>query len=271
LVNFHNPIQDYEDYFYKINLVLILYDYMTLTPVFCELKDNHIVVYQSDGETRHDHGIYNIITGDICRICGDPLMLKMQDEFHCLESYLHNSLKDADGVFQLGYYHKKYSTAKLMENDMLSKDILGLKSNPNYAIPLAKSMFLLMKNYFPILLDVDVIVPVPNHIDDFHSNAKAIALSNELANEYMQAEKSVEVIHALSKIKNTSTHNLSRPEREETVKDMFQFNTEESVREKNIALVDDVLTAGNIKGKCASILKENGAKKVWCFIAGRTI
>jgi len=244
---------------------------MSITPVFCELQNDHIVVYQSDGKIRHDHGIYNIITGKICSICGDPRMLKIQGEFHCLESYLHNSLKDTDGIFQLGYYHKKYSTAKLMENDMLSKDILGLKNDPNYAIPLAKSMFLLMKNYFPILLDVDVIVPVPNHVDDSNSHAKAVALSNELANEYIRAGKQVNVVHALSKIKNISTHNLSRSEREETVKNMFQFNTKESVRGKNVALVDDVLTAGNIKGKCASILKENGAKKVWCFIAGRTI
>jgi len=244
---------------------------VSLTPVFCELKDDHIVVYQSDGQTRSDHGIYNIITGKICDICGDPRMIKAQGEFHCLESYLHNSLKDTDGVFQLGYYHKKYSTARLMENDVLSKDILGLKSDSDYAIPLSKSMFLLMKTHFPILLDVDVIVPVPNHVDDSNSHAKAVALANGLADEYVRSGKQVTVVHALSKTKNESTHNLSRPEREETVKNMFQFNTKESIQGKNIVLVDDVLTAGNIKGKCASILKENGAKKVWCFIAGRTI
>ena len=244
---------------------------MSLTPVFCELQKDHIIVYQYDGTIRDDHGIYNIITGNICSKCGAPRMIKTKGEFHCLESYLHNSLRDTDGVFQLGYYIKKYSTATRMKNDMLSKDILCLKNDPNYAIPLAKSMFLLMKNHFPILLDADIIVPVPNHSDDPNANTKAIALSNELTNEYSRSGKQVSVINALSKTKNVSTHNLSRSEREESVKNMFQFNANESIRGKSIVLVDDVLTAGNIKGKCASILKENGAKKVWCFIAGRTI
>ena len=244
---------------------------MTITPVFCELQKNHIVVYQSDGKTRSDHGIYNIITGKICPICGDPRMIKIQGEYKCLESYLHDSLKDTDGVYQLGYYHKKYSTAKTLENDILSQDILRLKNNPNYAIPIAKSMFLLMKTNFPILLDIDIIVPVPNHSDDEFSHSKAVALSNELTKEYDRAGKHVDVVHALLKVQNSKTHRLSRLEREEVVKNMFKFNNEESVQGKSIALVDDVLTAGNIKGKCATLLKEHGAKKVWCFIAGRTI
>ncbi len=116
-----------------------------------------------------------------------------------------------------------------------------------------------------------VAIPVPNHVDDPYSNSKAIALSKELANEYEQDGKHVGVIPALLKTNDSKTHSLSRPEREEIVKNMFQFNAKESVRGKSIVLVDDVLTAGNIKGKCASILKENGAKKVWCFVAGRTI
>ncbi len=131
---------------------------MTLTPVFCELKEKYIVVYQSDGTERDDHGIYNIITGKTCDVCGDPRMIKTQGKYHCLESYLHDSLKDTDGVYQLGHYHKKYTTVKTMENDMLSKDILRLKNDPNYAIPIAKAMFLLMKINFPILLEVDMIV-----------------------------------------------------------------------------------------------------------------
>ncbi len=244
---------------------------MGLTPVFCELNENHIVVYQHDGKTHSDHGIYNIINGKICSKCGDPRMIKIQGEYKCLESYLHDSLKDVDGVFQLGYYYKKYSTAKIMENDMLSKDILGLKNNPDYAIPIAKAMFLLMKNHFPDLLNIDTLVPVPNHFDDQYSHSKAVALANELSNEYEGSNKHVEVTPALLKIQNSKTHRLSRPEREEIVKNMFKFNTETSVVGKSISLVDDVLTAGNIKGKCASILKENGAKKVLCFIAGRTI
>lgn len=244
---------------------------MGITPVFCELKNDHVIVYQYDGVTRKDHCIYNIITGDICKICGNPQMIKTQGKPVCLESYLHNSLKDTDGVFQLGYYHKKFSNAKLMENDMLSNDIIRLKNDHNYAIPLAKSMFLLMQNHFSPLLDVDVIVPVPNHVNDSNSDAKAVALSKELSNEYSQLGKTVPVINALSKTKNNSTHNLSRTEREESVKNMFEFNAGESIQGKSIALVDDVLTAGNIKGKCASILKANGAKYVWCFIAGRTI
>ena len=55
------------------------------------------------------------------------------------------------------------------------------------------------------------------------------------------------------------------------VKNMFKFNFDCQVEKKKILLVDDILTAGHIKGKCASILKENGADKVWIYVAGRTI
>ena len=245
---------------------------MSLIPVYCELKDDHIVVYQSDGKTRTDHGIYNIITEKTCDKCGDPRMLKVKGEFHCLESYLHSSLKDTDGIFQLGYYHKKYSSAKQMMNeDVLSKDIIKLKNNYNYAIPIAKAMFLLMKSHFPILLEADALVPVPNHPDDPFRHTKAIAVTTELATEYSQHGKPIPVISALNKILNQSTHGLSRSDREEIVENMFEFNKNESVENKNIVLVDDVLTAGNIKGRCATILKEHGAKRVWCFVIGRTI
>lgn len=239
--------------------------------VFCELKEDHVLVYRSDGTTRVDHGIYNIVTGKTCSMCGSPMLLEIQGELNCFEDYLHNSLKDVDGVYQLGHYYKKNSEFESIKNDKLSKDILNLKSKPSYAIPIAKAMFLSMKTHFPSLLNVDVIVPVPNHVNDPHADSKAVALAKQLANEYKHAGRPVDVVCALVKTKNSQTHNLSRSDRAEAVKDMFAFNNNISIRGKNTVLVDDVLTAGNIKGQCVSILKKNGADKVWCFVAGRTI
>ena len=244
---------------------------MTLLPFECIWEKNHIAVYQTNGTERFRHGIYGVITKQVCEKCGNPYMLRIKGKLECMESYLHTQIGDVDQIFQLGHYYKKNTIFKKEEEDVLSQDILELKRDPDYAGPIANAMFLIIKKNISMLLNADVIVPVPNHEDDYHADAKAVALASELQNEFHKDGKDIELMHALRKKVNISTTGLGREGREEMTKDMFTFDTQYSVSKKNVLLVDDILTAGNIKGRCASILKENGAKKVWVYVAGRTI
>ena len=244
---------------------------MTLLPFECEWEKNHVVVYQTDGKEKFSRGIYNVIPKQICEKCGNPYRLENKGKLECHELYLHSQILDVDRIFQLGRYYQKYSLVEKDENDVLSRDILALKHDPDYAVPLAKAMFLTIKENFPILLSADAIVPVPNHENDSDYNAKAEALALELGNEFHKNNKEIEVIHALRKIVDTSITSLGKVGREIAVKNMFEINPKYSVSKKKLLLVDDILTVGHIKGKCATILKNNGAEKIWVYVAGRTL
>lgn len=243
---------------------------MVLVPFVCEWKTDRVEVYQKSNNKTIHHGHFNVISKSLCKHCGNPDMLKTSKGYICFEDhYLHQSLKDVDGVFQLGYYYKKTSSYLRESEDILNDCIWQLKWDEDWAIPLAQSMFMAIQKNFPMLLDVELIIPVPNHPLDPNSGAKAVALANQLGNEFKKLKKSAQVVYALRKVKNISTRHLNQIEREENVIDMFKFNPSCQIENKTILLVDDVLTAGNTKGKCATILKENGAKKVWIMVAGR--
>ena len=243
---------------------------MTLVPFVCVWKKDMVEVYQRDDTHNVFHGFFNVVSKDICEKCGNPCRLIIEGDYHCLESYLHDQLKEVDGVFQLGHYYRKSSMSARKEKDILNECIWALKKDPDWAIPIAQSMFMAIKENFPMLLDVDAIVPVPNHPLDIHPDAKAVALSHRLQEQFKIHGKNVELIHALRKVKNISVRSLPRIGIENVVDGMFEFNNR-SVANKNILLVDDVLTTGNIKGRCAKILKSNGAKKIWVIVAGRTV
>lgn len=246
------------------------YDIMALVPFVCEWKTNRVEVYQKGNGREVYHGHFNVITKPLCEHCGNPDMVKTSNGYVCFEDhYLHISFKDVDGAFQLGYYYKKTSYDLRESGDILNSCIWRLKRDVDWATPLAQSMFMAIQKNFPMLLDVELIVPVPNHILDPNSDAKAVALANQLGNEFTKFLKPAQVVCALRKVKNISTQGLNQVEREEAVIDMFEFNPSHQIENKTILLVDDVLTAGNTKGKCATILKENGAKKVWIMVAGR--
>lgn len=243
---------------------------MVLVPFVCEWKTDRIEVYQKGIDMETHFGHFNVITKPLCAKCGNPDMVKTSNGTFCLEdSYLHKSLKDVDGVFQLGHYYKKSSYDLREPKDILNYCIWELKKDEDWAIPLAQSMFMVIEKTFPMLLDVELIVPVPNHKLDPNFGAKAVALAIQLENEFKKFGKPAQVVYALRKVKNISTQILNRLQREENVENMFEFSPSCQIENKTILLVDDVLVAGNTKGKCATILKERGAKKVWIMIAGR--
>ena len=43
------------------------------------------------------------------------------------------------------------------------------------------------------------------------------------------------------------------------------------IKDKNVLLLDDVITSGNTLFACSGLLLENGAKQITCIILGKTI
>lgn len=236
----------------------------------CVWRGTHIDVLYHNGTSSQQVGIYNILTGQICVKCGNPYIIQLDgNHIFCNESYLHERLIYADGLYQVGHYFDREWFSERIKNDLMNQHIWNLKRDSEYAIPLGKAMFLMVKNHFPILSNADTIVPMPNYMEDPKLNLKAEGLAKEFLHSYEAGGYKAELIEPLKKVKNISTRRLSRNDREEAVKTMYEFNNDISVRGKKIILIDDVLAAGNNKGECVKILREHGASKIWVFVAGR--
>jgi len=249
--------------------VLSIEHQLLTSEYFCSWKDKVIDVTLSVAGIMKSIGFYNVADANTCKKCGNPKLFSFFNE-KCLEEYLHSRLAYADGVFQVGYYYNKNSYPRKDPNDLLNKHIWGLKTRGEFANPLAQAMLLVMERNFQYLFEADAIVPVPNHKEDPNQNLKAVALALELEKILKNKGNKINLKSPILKLKNSKVQQLDRPSREKAVEGMFGFDNSLSIEGDKVILVDDVLTAANVKGECAKILKEQGAAKVWIMTAGRT-
>lgn len=118
-----------------------------------------------------------------------------------------------------------------------------------------------------ILATADTIVPVPLYwwkrlrrgYDQTSLLARIISQETGLSEQRM-----------LRRIKNTQTQTrLDEDQRQRNVRNAFVLR-DNSVENKKVVLVDDVLTTGATLNECARVLKENGAREVYSCVAAIT-
>ena len=112
-----------------------------------------------------------------------------------------------------------------------------------------------LKNY-------DIIIPVPIHKK--REKERGYNQSLLIANKWKEKEEKITVeAKVLKKVKHTKPQSmLSREERRENAKQVYEIQNVEKIKEKNIILLDDIYTTGSTAKECARILKENGAKNI---------
>lgn len=120
----------------------------------------------------------------------------------------------------------------------------------------------------PEYLHPDLVVPVPLHPGKLRQRGfnQAVLLAEAL---YLENRELVN--HAvLERVRKTAPQTgLSGKERRRNLKNAFQINKPEQVKNRTIVLVDDVFTTGTTVNECARILKKAGAKKVLVFTLAR--
>ncbi len=116
-----------------------------------------------------------------------------------------------------------------------------------------------------IISEIDVIVPVPLH---WRKKLRRGFNQSELFAKRISKKLQVPIsVDNLSYCKNTlSQTRLSRTERAENVFGAFEVRKPELFSQKQILLIDDVLTTGTTASECARTLEKAGAEKVF-FIA----
>lgn len=112
-----------------------------------------------------------------------------------------------------------------------------------------------LKNY-------DIIIPVPIHKK--RQKERGYNQSLLIARKWEKEETRISVeANVLLKVKHTKPQStLSREERIENAKQVYEIQNAEKIKEKDIILLDDIYTTGSTVRECAKILKENGARSI---------
>ncbi len=108
---------------------------------------------------------------------------------------------------------------------------------------------------------LDLVIPVPLHKDRLKQRGynQALLLAREVSKKTgIRVED-----HNLRRIRSTLPQvGLGRKERTRNVKGAFRLWKPDTIKEKNLLLLDDVFTTGNTLNECALELKKKGAAKV---------
>lgn len=127
-------------------------------------------------------------------------------------------------------------------------------------------MFLHARDMLP--LEPDVIVPVPLHFTrrmrrGFNQAELIARRLCGLTGWPLEAE-------ALARVKMTPKQSfVTRAERERNVREAFEVMDEGRLRDRTVALVDDVFTSGSSANECARMIRGAGARRVIVYTFAR--
>ena len=172
-------------------------------------------------------------------------------------------------TWQVGHYIP--AERPWAKDNELTQIILRNK-HADFSTFLAVCMYIKAKEKNFPLLDADVIVPVPNF--DTSENVKAPSIAKKLA-RIMNNESFGETAkyqNVLNKKINKQTHSMSWEEKKTFYAEnqVYEFNSNCDIHEKNVILIDDVVTAGFSAKQCLNELKKNGASKVSFYATATT-
>ncbi|PJA26990.1 MAG: hypothetical protein CO189_08315 [candidate division Zixibacteria bacterium CG_4_9_14_3_um_filter_46_8] len=120
----------------------------------------------------------------------------------------------------------------------------------------------------PFIKDIDVIIPVPLHPRKHHYRGYNQA---ELFAKHLSHLFDIPMnCTALKRKKNTKSQTyLNAIERYANIKGVFQISNNESIKNKRILLVDDIVTTGATLYECSKTLRRAGASQVISLTIGR--
>jgi ComF family protein len=139
--------------------------------------------------------------------------------------------------------------------------------------------FLLIKNFFKNFGDtkIDIITSVPMvKIKKFFRGYNQAELVAKRFSELVLLQSQNKNIKFFPQIIirkkfTVSQFKLSREERLENVKDVFEVRDKEVIKDKTILIIDDVCTTGETLNQCAKVLIKSKARKVFGYVVARDV
>lgn len=120
------------------------------------------------------------------------------------------------------------------------------------------------------------IVPVPLHASKlqqrgFNQSELIAGESLRYLRENLGAGFSLEVAAMKRRRETPSQVGMTRDERRENLRGAFAITVPALVRNKQVLLVDDVLTTGATVAECTRVLRRAGAQRVWVATVARAV
>jgi ComF family protein len=196
-----------------------------------------------------------VISGLACKKCGLPLK---DGGMHCYKCLKNPSGFKADAARCLylyeGYARKLILKFKYSDRMFLAKDfgrVLSVK--------------LRECDFYP---EIDLITSVPLNL--LRRIKRGYNQSALLAGEISKRTGLPSQNKILLRKKMTKPQfKLSKEEREENIENSFYVKDAVFVKNKNVLLIDDIITTGATISACAEVLKKSGAKKVYALALAR--
>lgn len=143
------------------------------------------------------------------------------------------------------------------------------KGNKYLAKPFAKIMLSSYNQLKDLAGEFDMIIPIPLHKEKLKKRGFNQA---ELLAKELSLLTEIPMFKALAKrVKNTATQTeLSSKERRQNLENAFELTDKSKVKNKNILIVDDILTTGATTESLAKLLKGAKAKNVCVLTFART-
>jgi competence protein ComFC len=194
-------------------------------------------------------------TDEKCVLCGEDI-----DEDNLICNKCERSIKFCDGIFtveqgniKFNYYSVSYYSGAMME--LILK--LKYKSNFRAGEVIAEYMINIIKTK-NIQFDFISYIPMTKVAMKKRGYNQSEYLAKIIGNEMK-----VPVIHCLDKIKQTKDQiGLNGIERWNNVFDSFRIINKDTIKNKKILMVDDVITTGATTFSCAYELIKCDAKEI---------
>lgn len=193
----------------------------------------------------------------ICLFCKDVKEKKIS--YLCKDCF--SLLNFKSEFFDIEYYNGVYS---VLEYDRFLKPHLHSYKyeNSSYYYKLFGEILAYEIESKDLFKSIDYLIPVP-----LHRSRKAFRGFNqsELLGEYLEKKLGIKILRNLL-IKNKKTkdqHNLNENDRKKNLRDVFHIKDGSLIRDRNILVIDDILTTGTTLKNCGEILKKQGPKEIY--------
>ena len=144
----------------------------------------------------------------------------------------------------------------------IRKTIIQYKfNNRAYLYKTFSKIILKNKKTCGFLKKYDIIIPVPMHIK--RKRKRGYNQTELIAKEIAKNIDIKLITNNLVKTKNIKSQSkLSKRQRKENVKNVFELKRKDDIKNKNILIFDDIYTTGSTVNECAKVLKNAGANKI---------
>lgn len=218
--------------------------------------------------------ILNLIYPPKCIFCKDMLDInKLYNQYICdkcygklpiiSDSYVSLKNRDIDNDLAFKEYYFRDCISKFFYEFPVSSAICDFKfhNKHSFALPFAKYLASLVSRFYAdISFDFVTYIPMfkRKEFERSYNQAKLLAM-------HLSKTLKIPLANLLIKVKNNSPqHNLNLDERKDNIKGVYEFSYKEDVSQKNILLVDDIVTSGYTLNEASKILVSVGVANVYC-------